>query len=188
MLEILGSIFAGGATGLLGAGLQRFFDWLNVKAQLERDKLKYDHEATMRDKDAAILREEWKGRLTVAQTEADAAKDVAESQAFGASMLREPERYAAGEAPKNWMGSLGWFLLACTDVLRGVVRPGLTLYLCVLVTYIWWQVRQLVSIEDLDQAAVLAIWLLVVKTILYVWTTATLWYFGTRNKQKQPGT
>ena len=143
------SIVSGGATGLLGVVFQRFFDWLNVKANIQRDKLKYDHEATMRDKDAAIMREEWAGRLKVASTEADAAKDIAASNAFAQSLYKEPERYTVGEAPKNWMGSLGWLGLAATDILRGIVRPLLTLYLCVLVTAIWYEAKKLTNKEDL---------------------------------------
>lgn len=180
------SIVSGGATGLLGVVFQRFFDWLNVKANLQRDKLKYDHEANMKDKDAAIMAQEWAGRLKVSQTEADAAKDVASSQAFAQSLFKEPERYAVGEAPKNWMGTLGWFGLACTDILRGIVRPALTLYLCVLVTGIWYEAQALINKEDLDPSQALGIVTLLVDTILYVWTTCTLWWFGTRNAQQPP--
>lgn len=180
------SIVSGGATGLLGVVFQRFFDWLNVKANLQRDKLKYDHEGNMKDKDAAIMAQEWAARTKVAQIEGDTTKDVAASKAFEASMFHEPDHYTVGEAPKNWMGTFGWFMLACTDVLRGIVRPALTLYLCVLVTGIWVEAQSLINKEDLEPAQALAIVTLLVDTILYVWTTCTLWWFGTRNAQQPP--
>ena len=72
------------------------------------------------------------------------------------------------------------------DFARGIVRPALTIYLCALTTYIWWQVRQLIDKEDLDPAEVLEVWKMVVNTILYLTTTCILWWFGTRNKGQAP--
>lgn len=178
----IGSIVSGGVTGLLGVGLQRFFDWLHVKAEISRDKLRYDHELAMRDKDAAIMREEWSGRLRVADREGQTKENVSANEAFAASLLKEPERYSSTTVltkNQNW-------LLVFLDTLRGSIRPLLTLYLCVLVSYIWWDVKQLIGGEDLDPDQALLIWRLAVETILYVWTTVTLWWFGTRNQQKPP--
>jgi len=190
MLMLLGTalsgILAGGATGILGVVLQRLFDWLHVREQAKQRAADQQFELEKRRIDIEITKSEWEGRVKVAATEADAAKDVAESQAFGASLLKEPERYATGDRPQGALGTLGWFLLALTDVLRGIVRPLLTVYLCALTTYVWWQVRQLLSVEDLDPDRVLDVWKMVVGTILYLTTTCILWWFGTRNKQTAP--
>lgn len=190
LLSLLGTaisgIFAGGATGLLGMVLQRLFDWLHVKAQAQQEAQQQAFELEKRRIDVQIASQEWAGRMKVAETEAGAAKDVAESNAFAASMFKEPEHYATGDRPTGFWGALGWFLLVLTDVFRGMVRPALTVYLCALTTYIWWQVRQLLQIEHLDPVAVLDVWKMVVGTILYLFTTCTLWWFGTRNKQKPP--
>lgn len=179
---IVGPLLGGGATGLLGMIAQRYFDHKNAQLQRDRDKDRYAHEALMRDKDAAIMREEYAGRLKVAQTEGETAKDVADTQAFSQSLFKEPERYsyaATLSTGQQW-------LMVLLDCLRGSIRPLLTLYLCMLTTYIWWQVRQLVQYEELGPEEVLAVWKLVVQTILYLWTTVTLWWFGTRNKQPVP--
>ncbi len=190
LLSLLGTalsgIFAGGATGLLGVALQRLFDWLHVKAQMAQQKQQNDFELEKRRIDIQVTQAEWAGRVKVADTEASAAKDVAESNAFAASLLKEPERYATGDRPQGWLGNAGWFLLVLTDVFRGFIRPALTVYLCALTTYVWWQVRQLLSIEDLDAGEVLEVWRMVVGTILYLTTTCILWWFGTRNKGPQP--
>ena len=182
LLSIIGSIFAGGATGLLGVVFQRAFDWLHEREVLKQKQADQQFELEKRKIDIQVTQAEWAGRTRVAETEAGAAKDVAESQAFAASLLKEPERYSSADRltpGQNW-------LLVILDFLRGIVRPGLTLYLCALTTYIWWQVRQLISTEDLDPDAVLEIWKMVVNTILYLTTTCILWWFGVRNKGKQP--
>lgn len=186
MFELLGgaisSIFAGGATGLFGVVLQRLFDWLHVKEQAKLSAQDNAFKLAMRDKDAAISAQEWAGRLQVATKEGEAAENVSANQAFAQSLLKEPERYtnAATLTPmQQWA-------MVLLDFFRGIVRPALTVYLCALTTYIWWQVRQLLAKEDLDPTEVLAVWKLVVSTILYLTTTCILWWFGTRNKQAQP--
>ncbi len=182
LASILGSLFAGGATGLLGVLFQRAFDWLHQRELGKQKAQDQAFELEKRKIDIQVTQAEWAGRTRVAETEAGAAKDVAESNAFAVSQFKEPERYSAAGSvtpAQNW-------LLVLLDVARGIVRPALTVYLCALTTYILWQVRQLISVENLEAKDVLDIWQLVVNTILYLWTTCTLWWFGTRNKQAAP--
>lgn len=182
LLSIIGSIFAGGATGLLGVVFQRAFDWLHEREVLKQKQSDQQFELEKRKIDIQITQAEWAGRTRIAETEAGAAKDVAESQAFATSLLKEPERYSDA-------GKLTWgqnWILVLLDFFRGSIRPLLTVYLCALTTYIWWQVRQLMDKEDLDPAEVLEVWKMVVNTILYLTTTCILWWFGTRNKSQTP--
>lgn len=176
------SILTGGATGLLGVVAQRAFDAWNKKQELDKLKAQWDHEGVMKDKDAVIMAAEWAARTKIAVTEGDAAKDVAESNAFAESLKSQTIRYSEGK-------QTGWFANGCLvflDVISGLVRPLLTIYLCALTTYIWLQVRGLLSSEDLSSAEALALWRTVIDTILYLTTTCVLWWFGTRNKQSQP--
>lgn len=178
----ISSIFAGGATGLLGAALQRLFDWLKVKQDLQLFQAKASHELAMRQQDALLMEKEWTGRLRVAEAETAGKVGVADAQAFEASLLREPERYSYAPTLTPWQQ----WVMVLLDFARGIIRPFLTAYLCVFVTYIWFQVRALLSMEDLDADSVIQIWKTVVATILYVWTTVTLWWFGTRSKTAPP--
>lgn len=187
MLEILGTavgaIFGGGATGLLGVVFQRFFDWLNTREQLKLLQAKQSHELAMRAKDVELMDKEWQGRLQVAQQEGADRRDVAETEAFAATMLKEPERYSYAPTLTPWQQ----WIMVLVDALRALVRPGLTIYLCALTTYVWMQVRALLVLEDAAKASdILDIWKMVVGTILYLTTTVVLWWFGTRNKQQQP--
>ena len=182
MLELLGavfgSIFGGGATGLFGVAIQRFADYKNRQLDLQLERERRETEIAKRQADAAIMREEWAGRLQTATVEGDAAKDVAESAAFGKSQWAEPPRYSHATTlttGQQWV-------MVVLDGLRGAVRPLLTVYLCALTTYVWVQVRGVLSAEDLDARAALDVWRLVVGQILYLTTTCTLWWFGVRNK------
>lgn len=181
LLSIVTNVLSGGVTGLAGAALQRYADYKNKQLDLALDKQRGDQELEKRKLDNEIMKSEYAGKLQVAQTEGVTAQEVAATQAFGASLFHEPDRYSSGSVTKNQM----WWLVFL-DFVRGITRPLLTVYLCALTTYIWWQVRQLIATEDLDGESVLDIWKLVVNTILYLTTTCILWWFGVRNKQPQP--
>ena len=186
MLEIIGtifgSVFSGGATGLIGVAVQRYADYKNRQLEMQIAKQKFDQDLALKQVDMQIMEKEWAARVQVAQTEAEAAADAAASQAFAASYAMEPKRYSEGVP----VGKAGGFLLVLLDLFRGVVRPALTVYLCVLTTMIYYQARILIDREDLDPEQALQIEHLIVGTILYLTTTCVLWWFGTRNKQEQP--
>lgn len=186
MLEILGtvfgSIFSGGATGLLGVVAQRFADYKNKQLDMQLEKQRGEIELAKRRADAEIMAQEWAGRMKVAEVEGETAKDVAASNAFAQSLFKEPERYSF--APT--LSPAQQWVMVTLDAARGLVRPFLTIYLCALTTYVWWQVRSLLSAEQLESTAALDVWKLVVSQILYLTTTVVLWWFGTRNKAEQP--
>jgi hypothetical protein len=188
MLELLGTatsaILGGGATGLLGVLVQRWFDHKNKQADLEVLKAQHAHEETMRDKDSAIMAQEWAGRTRVAETEAAGREAEADAKAFGESFASErPLEFAPIKATK----AQSWFLVV-VDSFRRLIRPGLTVYLCAITTKIY-----LMAVELLDKhgstmtaAEALDLTKMVVGTVLYLTTTCVLWWFGTRNKQQPP--
>lgn len=186
MIEVLGSIFgnifSGGATGLIGVVAQRYADYKNKQLDMALEEQRGKTEIAKRRVDLEITQSEYAGKLKVAQEEGATARDVAESNAFAQSLLREPERYSS--ADKLTKGQM--WIMVVLDALRGSVRPLLTIYLCALTTYVWFQARQVLHAEQLDVKAALEVWQMVVGQILYLTTTVTLWWFGTRNKGQPP--
>lgn len=186
MLELLGtifgSIFSGGATGLIGVVLQRWADYKNKQLDMQLESQRFTNTVALRKVDAEIMAQEWASKTEMAKVEATGRENVEDAKAFAASFKLEPERYSDGVKPTGWMAGL----LVLVDVCRGLVRPILTVYLCGLTTYVWYQVRSVLAVEDLAAADVLDIWKMVVGTILYLTTTCVLWWFGTRNKQTVP--
>lgn len=182
LTTVFSSILSGGATGLLGVVFQRIADYKNRQLDLQLDKQRGELELAKRDKDAAIMREEWAGRTQVAQIEGDATKDAAESAAFAASLSGEPKRYADGK-----MTTAQTWLMVALDFIRGIVRPGLTIYLCVLTTLVYLQARELLAGQAMSATEALELVKMIVGTVLYLTTTCVLWWFGTRNKAPQPG-
>lgn len=181
-LGVVTSIMSGGLTGILGAGLQRFADFKNKQQDIEILKLKGSQDLAMRELDGKLMNQEWANRLQVTSVEAEARKDVADSEAFKAAMWKEPDRYSAKGTQSGWLVAL--------DVFRGIIRPGLTLYLCALTTMMYLECQALIKTYGMvmDSNQVFDIYSLIINTVLYLTTTAVLFWFGTRNKGKQPGT
>lgn len=184
MLEILGTIFAsvfsGGATGIIGVIAQRFADYKNKQLDMQLEAQRHENAVALRRVDAEIMAQEWAARTQVAQVEGNAKVEVADAAAFAASYGLEPRQYAntAALTPgQNWV-------MVVLDAFRGSVRPLLTLYLCVLVTAIYITARQTLTKEDLDTNQALELFKLMLGTICYVWTTITLWWFGSRYKNE----
>lgn len=182
--ELLGSIFGGGVTGLLGAVLQRYSDYKTKQLELQMQEKNNAHEIEMKKADAEIMAQEWAGKTQVAETEAKAAESTADAQGFTAAITSEPQRYSTAATMTTGQA---WLMVAL-DFLRGVVRPALTLYLCAITTMVYWEARALVGpnrppISVDDAVGLLTI---ITSTILYLTTTCVCFWFGTRNHQSPP--
>ena len=183
MLGILGSIFSGGITGLLGVAFQRFFDFLKIKQEIAMRKLDHEHEVNMRRIDGELMAQEWAARTQVATIEATSKETVAAETSCAASFGMEPKQYSA----RANIGPVTGFLLVLLDFLRGVVRPGLTVYLCAITTLIYIEARAIMAGVSFVTADAILVHDRIISTILYLTTTCGLWWFGTRNSQKPPG-
>lgn len=184
MLDFVMSVFSGGVTGLLGVGIQRIFDWLNKREEIKAQESKQAHEVAMLRANAEVMAQEWAARTRVAEVEAAGKEAVADAQAFAASFGMEPQSYSVKVKPSKGQG---WLLVAL-DFIRGIIRPGLTVYLCAITTLVYFQARDmLLSFRaQMDPIDAVDISKLVISTVLYLTTTCVLWWFGTRNKQSAP--
>lgn len=180
----IGSIFSGGITGILGAVITKFAEYKQRQQDIKVLQINNEHELRLRDADAKIMQEEWAGRERLALVEGETRQQVAADEAFAESYKMEPKRYSEfRDAP--WIIQ---FLLGILDVVRGLVRPGLTVYLAALTTMIYWEFQALMETYAITPSAdqSMAMMQLMVSTFLYLFTTAFLWWFGTRNKQCPP--
>jgi hypothetical protein len=196
MLEILGTIatavLGGGATGLFGVLIQRWADYKNRQQDIETLQVKQAHEVAMYSAQAAVMREEWAARTHIAEVDAQGKVDTAKAEAagkeaeadakaFAASYKLEPQSYSAG----HHLSPRQRWVVVILDFVRGVIRPGLTVYLCYLTTLVYEESQRHVGALTAEQS--FEILKLCIGTILYLFTTCTLWWFGTRNKQAAPG-
>lgn len=185
MLGFLTSVFSGGVTGLLGVVFQRFFDHQKNKLDLKAKEIDYAHQREMRKEDREMMLLEYDQRIKLQDSVNEGKENEADSKAFATSFTMEPKQYSAGQ---KMTPAQGWVLVVL-DLLRGLVRPGLTIYLCAITTLIYLEARALIKLYGIMFTAdkVVDIHQTIVNTILYLTTTCVLWWFGTRNKGTQPG-
>ncbi len=172
-MDLLGLITSGGVTGLFGAALDKTFGYFTKKQELKAQESRQLHEIAMRRADAEIMAQEWAARTKVASVEADAKMDVAASEAFAKS-FNEPQMFS--ERNGHWSMTL-------LDFVRGVVRPGLTLYLAAVVTAMYFQAQDALVGVSVDVAATINFLNKLTDAIIYLASTACLWWFGTRSKK-----
>lgn len=177
---IFGSIFAGGATGLLGVVLQKYFDLQTKKLDIQAAEKRAEIELQLRDKDLQIMNAEWEQRSKVAQIEGDAAIGVEAQKAFAQSVAADRATYLSPDLARgNWFATA---TLAVLEFLRGVVRPALTLALTWMSWKLYVQTSELLSASGshLSVEVLQSQLLLIVSTILYLTTTVICWWFGVR--------
>lgn len=182
MLAILGTlisgVLSGGATGLLGVLLQRYFDLRG------------------RDKDIALLQLQHLQALALAEIErdrahirADADRDVAdrvaqaiEAQADARSLVASYESDRAQYLDKSAQRKSKFAVICFTvvDTVRGLIRPLLTAYLVGLATVMFLWARKLAGDASITQEQAVMLIGQIVATLLYLATACTLWWFGSR--------
>jgi hypothetical protein len=185
-------IILGGVTGLVGNIITA---WSNFKTQ----KLKNEHDEAM-----------YSFKIQELGAKTDAAIKITEAKISGAVELADSEAYKASQTEGNkqsfsdsWIDKLfsveGWLsyiatpvavllamLLGSVDVLKGIMRPGLTLYLTAVTTWLTWTaygILQQVGANMTSQQA-LDIYNQVTSIVIYLTVSCVTWWFGDRRIAK----
>lgn len=186
LLTLLSGVLSGGATGLLGVLLQRFFDLQNKKLDIEVVKLNHQNALALADKETERARLRADADVQQAQEDREARETEADSRSLVASYQHDRAAYLdqGAQKRKGFVGGLVVCLMAAVDFARGMLRPGLTVYLTVIVTIMFHQMLALLEgighVWSSEQ--LVPIVTNIVATILYCFTTCVVWWFGSRAK------
>lgn len=191
MGELIAGAFAsaasGGLLGVFGGLLRQGLDWVKRRSELAQElailQERNRHEAEMRDKDREMLRLEGEGKVKLATVEGDALIEKARMEAIGASFAADRATFATGEAAANSK----WFI--AVDVVRGMIRPTITLLFDlalfviwgVLVYLMWDELAKLLAARDpaITRPLLEHFWE-ITKAIIFLATTATGYWFVAR--------
>ncbi len=177
ILDSILSIASGGITGLVGTAVQGYYTYKSKQLDIDLEKTKAQNEIELRKIDIQMQTAEWASRTQIAEITTQGEVDKADAQALVAS-YNEPVQYSE----KTLLTHAQEWVMVGLDAFKAVIRPSLTVYLCVLTSLIYVQTRGLITSNQVDSFAVLQ---KLIDTILYLTTTCILWYFGSRNKVKQ---
>ena len=180
MFDILGALVSGGATGIIGAVVNRVFDYKTEKLRIHQKIMDNKHDLAMLELETTgklrIAETEAEGELAVAREEAGAKIAEAQHKALSASLEADGRKYSSnGDS----------FLFVLIDVLRGLIRPAATIYYSVIMTLVAMKLYQLLDstgINLLMGEDIFALLKEVILLLIYMTSTVTLWWFGTRGK------
>ncbi|QCG76673.1 TMhelix containing protein [Vibrio phage vB_VhaS_R21Y] len=168
--DIFTAAVSGGLTGLLGTVFSGLVMWKE-----NSDKRKFELEMRRLD----ISERKAEAEITLKQTEAEteATKIAAELNAFQASQKGDKATYST-KHPSN-----GW--LIAVDVVRGLIRPVLTLALVTITTMITFDAIEATGgYEKFVAVQGVNIVLSLIESLIYMTNTAVLWWFGARSLSK----
>ena len=183
VLESILGVFS----GILGSGITAF---TNFKMQ----KLKNEHEEKMvhLEKEAMIAEAQMNIKITETQVQGELLQleernfgkniELANSRAVDNKMIDKlfASRWTA------WLGSLLVFSLGVVDFLKGLMRPGLTLYLVGLTSHLTFFAADILAYKqalmDVDTAAEL--FTKVVDIVIYLTVAVVTWWFADRRVAK----
>ena len=163
MLDLLMGVLSGGVTGLIGtviSGGMKFFE----------NKQKHGHELAIMDMEMKQMHVEAEIAKDVAELEMESKDSMAAWAALQASYKESTSRMSTGDS--KW--------LVMVDVVRGLMRPVITLGLLIGIGVIYFTVGADTTLPDGTPMTVN-----IIQTVLFVGTTAVLWWFGTRHLGKK---
>lgn len=195
ILGILSALVSGGATGLIGVFLQRFFDYKGKQQDLELVRINNEHARLLAQMDLEkanraaeatekVAQEQADAQIRSAELDAQAKADEAAAKAYIASVESDRATYLDPKAQSR--SKFARAMMTLVDSARGLIRPALTLYLAVLTTFMYHWATDIAAREGFAMSAADAAELVktIINTLLYLTTTCIVWWFGVRPSQR----
>ncbi|MGC2166365.1 MAG: hypothetical protein WA632_10155 [Gallionella sp.] len=196
ILSVLGVVFSGGATGLVGVLFQKFFEYKAKQQDLELVRINNEHARQLAQMDvekaktAAQATEhvadmEAEAQMRSAELDAQARADEAAARDYAASI--ESDRATYSDPKLQSRSKFARNMMTIVDSVRGLIRPVLTVYLVIIATVMFFWAKDLAAPSGasvLDPASAAVIVKSVIDTLMYLATTCVVWWFGVRPTAK----
>ncbi|UIJ38516.1 hypothetical protein LWC08_05185 [Desulfobaculum bizertense] len=176
MIEFLLSLVAGGATGLFGSLVKGVGDYFKRQQEMK-------HERELRRLDMEMMDKEWEYRDRAASREGEVRVTESGDDLQEASYALDKATYSRGFTVSHFVNK---FLLVSVDVVRGLTRPALTVFMLWMVWNTRCQVEDVIAragLERLDISLAMDLEKRIVCTILYLAGLSVAWWFGDRGRK-----
>ncbi|MBW9274777.1 MAG: hypothetical protein K1563_13935 [Candidatus Thiodiazotropha sp. (ex. Lucinisca nassula)] len=188
IVGIVGSAASGGLLGLAGTGIQALLKYFEVREErktqialreLDIRELEMERQLAMQQAEIDLekIREQAAGDLAIMEEQVAGEVMTASYEADKASYSLESVQRLTG----IWKNLAG-FSLAVVDVVRGMMRPFITLYTLGLLTAIGWLMYRAAKgvIPEMP-----SLWLEIVQAVILLATTSVTWWFGSRQLRRR---
>ena len=154
----------------LGAILGVAGSWLTKREERALAKDRFKHEEAMSALAIQELEKESELNIQMAEVEGAIAADIQAGEAFQESLKEQSMTYGS-----RFVNSV-----------RGLMRPGITIFLLGVATWLTVNVYQLAGgLEAMPEQQVMDLFTEIVAQILFLTTTAVTWWFGSRPSSKR---
>ncbi|AUR96005.1 TMhelix containing protein [Vibrio phage 1.215.B._10N.222.54.F7] len=168
--DIFTTAVSGGVTGLIGTVFSGVMLW-------RENANKRKHEIEMRRVDIEERKAEAELTMKQIEAETEATKISAELNAFNSSIQADRATYSSRGSDSA--------VLLFVDAVRGLVRPVLTVALVIITSIVIFDVIEAAGGYDtVIQAQSAELYADLIHALIYMTTTAVLWWFGAREVKK----
>lgn len=177
---LIGSAASGGIFGLLGNGIKSWFDQ-------KAEQAKMNHEIKMREMDQQeiTLEHSLKMKEIEEQVKGDIAKATQSRMATEANAAAEVDKAAIGLRQASYEMDKATYGGGFVDIIRGMMRPVLTLYFAVLMSLIAWELMKINDGQFVNPTEAQAMFKDVINAIIFLATTSVTWWFGSRPNRRK---
>lgn len=197
MLGTILSALTSGALGTIFGGIGNLINQWFQKKQIE---MKYKHEVDMARVQIDILNARTDAAIKITKAEVEGKIDLEEAKAYSHSQVVGNQKHFSDAWMEKFLEQTGVmryvsvpaaFILMCLfaliDFLKGIMRPGLTLYFTVLssiITFKSYQILQAGGFYALNEEQAVLYFTIAVDTCIMLTTTCVTWWFGDRRMAK----
>jgi len=198
MLAVLGSIFGGGITGVLGSLLTNVLNYFSQSQKNKHDLALKRIDIELADKQKEYMIEEARLGMQTIATKTQGAIDLEEAKAFTESQKGYMQGNLFQESfmdkmlkVKGWtkyitipIAGLVAFLFGIVDFLKHLMRPGITIVLMGMIIWLYKMVYPVITttgaFDIIDSGKALVIFNLLVEATIYLTVTCVSWWFSDR--------
>jgi hypothetical protein len=191
----------GGVTGLLGNLVGAYFKYKDAQIQVDLQKAKFQHELAMVSAETQAMIMESKANIAITRANVEGAIELEDAKAYAISQ-QEGNKNLLGQ---DWITKMlavegkyakplavGAAVIIATafgfaDWLKGILRPGLTLYLTGVSTWVTYKAYEILTANQavLGTAQSVAIFSNAVDVVTYLTVSCVTWWFGDRRLSKR---
>ena len=189
----------GTVTGLIGTTVGGVFKYKEKKLEIEKTKIDNDHELKVMEAETKAIIAEAEANIKITEAQVEGAVELKEADAFIQSQKEGNKKIFNNKWIDGLLSIKGkwrWltfpvaciisFLFGFVDFLKEFIRPSLTIYLCILSTYITWMAWKIMQTHGINITGEEAVNIFkdVCNIILYLTISAVSWYYGDRRLSK----
>lgn len=189
----------GGITGLVGTIWSGYNQRKQKELDLRKEESKQKYMLAMVRVESEAMLAEAQANLHITESKLQDAIELTEAHMLSESQRSSKQQTLPTAFAEKLAATEGWakiisipllsilcFTLALADVIKGLARPCITVYLLGVSTWISYKAWQLLDVADITLSAEQAVIILeqAISVLLYLSTTAVTWWFGDRMAEK----